>query len=277
MQPILLTATAEKVTIEEAEVTSPVLDDGLPPPTFAQIAYWRELCGAIAATGRGGMADDAWSADLTPLQADAEGDGGTRADRPPPSGLAPQARVVRQGRGAPRSGGAHPAADPRRTPASRPAQLRRAGGVRAGLPLAGCPAETPCSPAVRRAARAARRRERGADRLAPPHAQVPHRPPHQHLRVGALADLEGSPAQLVEGRRSGGPRAVPRPADALRPLRRRGGHRHLVPQPHRPRRAALRRCAASWTSCSSGRPRTRRRSTRPGSTTACRCACTARG
>jgi hypothetical protein len=66
MHPILLTATAEKVTIEEAEATPPVPDHGLPAPTFAQIAYWRELCGTISATGTGGMTDNAWSADLKP-------------------------------------------------------------------------------------------------------------------------------------------------------------------------------------------------------------------
>jgi hypothetical protein len=39
MQPILLTI-AETVTMEETLATTPipVLDDGLPPPTFAQVA-----------------------------------------------------------------------------------------------------------------------------------------------------------------------------------------------------------------------------------------------
>jgi hypothetical protein len=67
MQPILLTATAENVTIEEpTPETAIVQDDGLPPPTHVQVHYWRELCGAISATGAGGMADDGWSADLAP-------------------------------------------------------------------------------------------------------------------------------------------------------------------------------------------------------------------
>ena len=62
MQPVLTTATAEKVTDEYvAAPLSPVIDDGLPPPTHAQIAYWRELCGAISATGAAGMTDEAWS------------------------------------------------------------------------------------------------------------------------------------------------------------------------------------------------------------------------
>ncbi len=67
MQPILLTATAEEVTIEESEAVSAViLDDGLPPPTHVQVQYWRELCGAISATGGCGMTDEGWSADLKP-------------------------------------------------------------------------------------------------------------------------------------------------------------------------------------------------------------------
>jgi hypothetical protein len=67
MQPILLTATAEKVTIVGPEAAkAPIIDDGLPPPTHVQVRYWRELCGAISATGAGGMADGAWSADLAP-------------------------------------------------------------------------------------------------------------------------------------------------------------------------------------------------------------------
>ncbi len=67
MQPILLTATAEKVTIEDpARDANVVMDDRLPPPTFAQIAYWRELCGALSQVKGTGMADDAWPVDLAP-------------------------------------------------------------------------------------------------------------------------------------------------------------------------------------------------------------------
>jgi hypothetical protein len=46
------------------------------PATKAQVAYWRELCGAISLTGIEGMGDGNWPADLTPskptLQAMAE-------------------------------------------------------------------------------------------------------------------------------------------------------------------------------------------------------------
>jgi hypothetical protein len=40
MQPILLTTTAKTVTMEETLATTPipVIDDGLSPPTFAQVA-----------------------------------------------------------------------------------------------------------------------------------------------------------------------------------------------------------------------------------------------
>jgi hypothetical protein len=36
------------------------------PATKAQVAYWRELCGAISLTGTKGMQDAAWPADLAP-------------------------------------------------------------------------------------------------------------------------------------------------------------------------------------------------------------------
>jgi hypothetical protein len=36
------------------------------PATKAQVAYWRELCGAISLTGSEGMQDAAWPADLAP-------------------------------------------------------------------------------------------------------------------------------------------------------------------------------------------------------------------
>jgi hypothetical protein len=36
------------------------------PAAKAQVAYWRELCGAIALVGRNGMGDSGWPADLAP-------------------------------------------------------------------------------------------------------------------------------------------------------------------------------------------------------------------
>jgi hypothetical protein len=39
---------------------------GALPATKAQVAYWRELCGAISLTGAQGMRDDGWPADLAP-------------------------------------------------------------------------------------------------------------------------------------------------------------------------------------------------------------------
>jgi hypothetical protein len=46
------------------------------PATRAQVAYWWEVCGAISRTGKAGMRDDAWPAELAPskptLQAIAE-------------------------------------------------------------------------------------------------------------------------------------------------------------------------------------------------------------
>jgi hypothetical protein len=39
------------------------------PATKAQVAYWRELCGALSLTGRIGMRDDAWPIELAPCKA----------------------------------------------------------------------------------------------------------------------------------------------------------------------------------------------------------------
>jgi hypothetical protein len=44
-------------------ITIPV---GFTPATKAQVAYWRELCGAISVTGPEGMRDSDWPADLAP-------------------------------------------------------------------------------------------------------------------------------------------------------------------------------------------------------------------
>jgi hypothetical protein len=41
---------------------------GFTPATKPQIAYWRELCGAISLTGTEGMRDGAWPADLAPAK-----------------------------------------------------------------------------------------------------------------------------------------------------------------------------------------------------------------
>jgi len=42
-------------------------DDGLPPPTKAQVFYWAQLCGELTLRGVAGIADaDGWSADLAP-------------------------------------------------------------------------------------------------------------------------------------------------------------------------------------------------------------------
>jgi len=47
-------ATAEKVTIGDSEIAdSTVFDDRSPPPTHAQVEYWRKRCGALARTCRG--------------------------------------------------------------------------------------------------------------------------------------------------------------------------------------------------------------------------------
>jgi hypothetical protein len=42
------------------------LDDGLPPPTKAQVFFWAEVCGAIHERGREGMTNEKWPPDLDP-------------------------------------------------------------------------------------------------------------------------------------------------------------------------------------------------------------------
>src|SRR5262245_21253279 len=69
MKGTLVASSAEKVTGDGQETAAAVIvDDGFPPPTHAQIAYWRTLCGAISLTKENGMADDAWPAELAPTQ-----------------------------------------------------------------------------------------------------------------------------------------------------------------------------------------------------------------
>ena len=45
------------------------------PATKAQVAYWRELCGAISLTGTDGMRDGDWPADLAPSKPTLAGNG----------------------------------------------------------------------------------------------------------------------------------------------------------------------------------------------------------
>src|SRR5262249_25389933 len=45
-----------------------VVDDGLPPPTHAQVEYWRQLCGALSLVKGSGVADGGWPADLAPTR-----------------------------------------------------------------------------------------------------------------------------------------------------------------------------------------------------------------
>ena len=40
--------------------------DGFVPATKAQVAYWRQLCGAVHLRGSAGMADTEWPPDLSP-------------------------------------------------------------------------------------------------------------------------------------------------------------------------------------------------------------------
>jgi len=55
------------------------------PATKAQVAYWRDLCGAISLTGTTGMRDGAWPADLAP-------------SKPTLTAMAERGLIVRRGR-----------------------------------------------------------------------------------------------------------------------------------------------------------------------------------
>src|SRR5262249_57071280 len=81
MKATAATTTAQKVLIEvpeapeEQPVEAPaapaaewVLDDGLPPPTHAQVAYWRQHCGELTLAKGRGVANDAWTEDLSPTR-----------------------------------------------------------------------------------------------------------------------------------------------------------------------------------------------------------------
>jgi hypothetical protein len=70
------TAEAAARAAENAAAWSLAIPADFTPATKAQVAYWREVCGAISLTGKDGMCDGKWPADLAPskptLQAMAE-------------------------------------------------------------------------------------------------------------------------------------------------------------------------------------------------------------
>jgi len=75
------TSTVQKVLLDVAEPAPAVaaaaslpsvagVDDGLPPPTKAQVFYWAQLCGELDLRGTSGITEaQGWPADLVPSQA----------------------------------------------------------------------------------------------------------------------------------------------------------------------------------------------------------------
>src|SRR5262245_33622224 len=74
-------ATAQKVLIAvsqaseeplaEVPTSAPaswILADGLPPPTHAQVEYWRQLCGVLSLAKGSGVADGGWPPELAPTR-----------------------------------------------------------------------------------------------------------------------------------------------------------------------------------------------------------------
>jgi hypothetical protein len=62
------TAVADKTSrmADYAQAWGITIPADFTPATKAQVAYWREVCGAISLTGTEGMKDTAWPADLAP-------------------------------------------------------------------------------------------------------------------------------------------------------------------------------------------------------------------
>src|SRR5262249_371519 len=71
--------TAEEATprAECAQAWGISIPADFTPATKAQVAYWRELCGAISLTGKDGMRDTDWPTDLAPAKPTVQ----TMADR----------------------------------------------------------------------------------------------------------------------------------------------------------------------------------------------------
>jgi hypothetical protein len=71
MKGTAATATTENVLLAASlemvgQSSSWVLDDALPPPTHANVACWRQLCGVLSAAKGRGVADGQWPTDLAP-------------------------------------------------------------------------------------------------------------------------------------------------------------------------------------------------------------------
>src|SRR5258708_18422631 len=70
----MATAQPQEVLIQPSDAfavasITEVFDDGLPPPTKAQVHYWRELCGVATLHGAVGVRDDQWPPELAPSKA----------------------------------------------------------------------------------------------------------------------------------------------------------------------------------------------------------------
>jgi hypothetical protein len=64
---VLIDASPEPST-DSSVLPDWVLDDGLPPPTHANVAYWRQLCGVLSLAKGRGVGDGEWPDDLAPTR-----------------------------------------------------------------------------------------------------------------------------------------------------------------------------------------------------------------
>src|SRR5262249_25043126 len=115
-----------------------VFDDGLSPPTQAQVEYWRQLCGLLSlAKGRG---DGAWPVDLAPSSSAASSSGASArgtSTGPGTGASCPCAneRSPRRGRRLPRA----PAGSPPAIWSWRPSGASAAGSTRSLDAAPACP------------------------------------------------------------------------------------------------------------------------------------------
>ena len=220
-------------TASTTTAASSVLDDGLPPPTHAQIEYWRKLCGELTQARRAWPDDGAWPTDLAPT-------------RPTLTALVERGLIVRRTRRgtssatgtaallAASAGGAHASATLAERPRPDLPSYAEIEGFE-DLPLAGCPAPTSWArlPFVGLGERVWGQSETPTPLL---HLMRKHRVARHTQSASGRSPPPGKtdPRALAWGR-ARGPRDTAPQTRGRRALRRGLWHRHVVPQPRRSR------------------------------------------
>src|SRR5262249_58638702 len=129
--------------------------------------------------------------------------GRARSHRAEKAGVAPQARLVYPPLFAAPASRTHSPPDPGRPPRPDFPSYLELEAIEGDLPLAGCPTPPAGSPVVRgTGAGTGGDPQRDAGAAAAPDAHTPPGTPHERLRVGALALVEGAAAGAAEGQRA---------------------------------------------------------------------------